>query len=101
MARDFNGKLTLAAATATNLLTLLKAQGFNSTPMAGEVTIKEAGADIYRGNSSAVTTANGELIAAGAADTERAAFPNFIDLTNIWLFSTPGTTFSIKVRGSR
>jgi len=101
MPRDFNGQLTIPAAAATNLLALLALQGFNMTAMAREVTIKESSNDVYRGLSSAVTNLTGELLASGSSHTERASPPDFIDLTQEWLYSPLGATFSINVRGSR
>lgn len=95
MARDFNGKLTVPPASATSLLSLLIAAGFTAMPIAKEVTIKNGAALLYKGHDSTVSAANGFEIAAAAIDNDQGA----VDLTQIYLFSTAGTSITVKIRG--
>ena len=94
---DYTGALSLAAATATNLLTLLIAAGFVRTALADEVEIVAGAAAITIG-SSAATAPTGRPVAINAAFLERAA-KRGIDLKSIWLYCPSATTITVNIRG--
>lgn len=94
MAR-FDGKLVIAAAAATNLMTALVAAGFAGSMLAHSLVIKTGSQALFVGNTSAVNASNGRQIAA----TTREEFPGAaVDLSTIWLFITAGDTIEVAVQ---
>lgn len=97
--RDYAGKLVIPAAAATSLITLLQAEGFTKTALAESITIKNGSVGIlYKGQSN-VSAANGYPIAASAEHPVPTPSNGYIDLTQIYLFSTAGDSIFVDVVG--
>lgn len=90
MARGFINKITLSAATATNLAAALAAAGYTGSMVGGFLEIDDfALTDLRRGDSSSVSATVGVPIS-GVNNGIYRRDVGTVDPGGIWLFSTTG-----------
>lgn len=98
MASSFNaGDVTLAAATAVRLSTLLIAEGFLGNFIGAFLDINsKALTDVFQGSSASVDATTGRPIPVGTSMQRVASAPRWcVDPSRIWLFSTAGGSISV------
>lgn len=92
---DF-GDLTLAAATAERLSTLLIAEGYTGNFIGAFLEIDpQALADVYHGSSSAVDATVGRAFNGNIYTRQATAPRSCVDPSRIWLFSTGGGSVGV------
>jgi hypothetical protein len=93
MAQRFSSsQVTLTAATAHRLSDLLAAEGYTGRMLGKYLQIHSGAlADLFQGDSSAVSATNGVPIPVAAPCIREAGSPELaVDPGSIWLFSTGG-----------
>jgi len=93
MADRFDGTITLAAATATNLLTALQSGGYTGTARLKFLWLQPRAGDIYRGIANTVTNANGRKIKVGGYLDPPGSD---VDASQVWLYSVGGETVDVS-----
>lgn len=97
MAAYIAGDVTLAAATAVRLSTLLIAEGYAGNFIGAFLRISsQALTDVFQGSTSSVSATVGTPIPVGTHSDRVAGAPRWcVDPSRIWLFSTAGGSIGV------
>lgn len=94
----YDGLITVPAATASRLSTLMVAAGYTGNFIGAHLEVaSQAVADLFHGPTSGVTSANGRALAAGATLLRQAQASRWcVDPSRIWLISATGGVIGVS-----